>query len=878
MAGPAPVVVEFIAKGHQDILKALRAIANVAAGVDKESVRAANFAASEKKRLAKEAAQAQAKELIKLGETEKAAQIAGTKFVQKQLQIRRDHMIANSIEQFKIADEGHKKINASSAKLSKDVQKNKEAEFKALEKLTEKWVAEEKGAANAVVKARDAAGKQEVASAQRVAKDILKAQNQARQEILRGGGGVASPALSPQARLNLLASAKGKTPEEQRKILEQANDMRSRAVADRKDRDAAAKEERERQAAITKEAEAGEKARAAIRERSAKMAGDYAGKIAAAKGAQEWRDRQEFARTVVGSGAKGIHQATSIAGRVTAGLAQGILNVGGGFSVEDAVQREVALQGRAASIAGTTDTGITKQQLLAKARAVGTAQGIDPEEVLRGFEAVKKLDDRSLPTALKVMPQMAKIATATGTDLGQLGELAANITASNEKITPDQLLKQLRIFTQQGIAGGVEISDFARYGSRITAGAGLFGGNREENEAVLGGAAQIARQHGGAASPAEATMAAQRFATDLQKHAGGIENILGKGSVTDGKGTLRSAEDVLVAMVAKTGGDVAKLPMFKLGERGNRVLTGVADIYREAGGGAKGEEAVRREFGKYKKEISEDAIEEKNKKRLAEVDMQLSMAMIELRTAVGTQLVPKLAELVPHLAKLIPTVSTLLSGLVSITAWAQKHPFAGFAALVTGFFMKELAAAKIAQTIQSMLTGAKPPGVNGVGGPPVPGVGSAVTKGVTLGLASAVVVANAELGYSGGQEGAQDMRAQLAAYQRGERDPSRSISPERAKAAIAAAQSRLDKTGVFSQVGNILASPVSDSASKEYAQYKSDQGLVQSKEGEALQKELAAALRENTAALRSQGGGPNAGPANAGARSRAQPIPLRTTD
>lgn len=531
-----------------------------------------------------------------------------------------------------------------------------------------------------------------------LAKQVALEENKIRLEMLRGTNKSPVAAFGHQAQLAVLRGAK--TPEQQRAALNHVAELRARAQG----AGASARDERRRQEEQTREFEQGEKRRLAIRERSASMAGRLAAKQAREEAAarkqadaelQAKRDR--FARVAVGVGSRAVQGATSIVGAV----GRGVLNVGGGFSIEDSVQREVAFRGRASQIAATTNSGVTQDALMSNARSVALANGLDPEEVLKGYEAVKKLDDRSLPKALQAMPHMAKIAAATGTDLGDLGELAANITASNENISVPELNRQLRIFTRQGIEGGVEVSDFAKYGARITAGATLFGGDREANEATLGAAAQLARQRGGAASAAEATLAAQRFGTDLQKKAGHLKQ-LGI-NVEDGSGTMRNVEDVLVDMVKKES-SVTGISEFKIGERGNRVLTGVADMYRQAGGGEKGEAAVRKYFANMRKEISEQEVEARAKKRNAEVDKQLNIAMTKLRTEVGQKLVPELIKFVPVLTQAIPVFSKLLEGLVRLSDFAAKNPLAGLGIVLGAAIGKEVAAAGLKAVLEKGLS------------------------------------------------------------------------------------------------------------------------------------------------------------------------------
>lgn len=570
--------------------------------------------------------------------------------------------------------------------------------------------------------------------------------------------------------------------------------------------------------------------------------------------------REQFAKTLTGAAGR--------AGRTVLGgvqrLGAGILQVGGGFSVADSVQREVGLRGQAAQLAASSVGQFNADQILGQARAIGAKQALDPEKVIEGFTKIKDLTG-DLNQAMRVMPGVAKLATATGGDPAELAELAGNVLMANPKLSDNALQDQLRVFARQGQVGGVEVQHMAKYGARLTAGASLFGGDKAENLATMGALTQVSRQFGGAASPAEAVIAAQRFATDVQKHAGDLEKSGIK--VSDGKGGLRDAKAIMQDMLTKSGGDVTKLTKFGLGERGIRALTGFSSIYREAGGGEAGKQAVMREFQKYTTGVSEGDVEAANKKRLGEVDAQLTVAMNDLRAAVGTQLVPELVKVIPILRDLIPHFTRLMQGVIKIADWALSNPLAGLGAAIMALITKEIIAAQISQTIQKLIAGAAPGG----GGAARAAAGGGVAgKAVGLGLGAAAVIANSELGYEGGKEAALDIAAKVRAWKAGDRE--RGMSPEAAAAQVDAAKQRLAKHGgTLEQTGNLLLSPFVEGANKDYKQYKSDQGLTDDKELKNLLREIAV----NTKAAAAQGG-TSAGGGSTDVANRTQNIAQRT--
>lgn len=417
---------------------------------------------------------------------------------------------------------------------------------------------------------------------------------------------------------------------------------------------------------------------------------------------EQRRGRERMGNAIMG----GAGRAASTIMRGATGAVGGLLQVGGGFGMVDSVQRELSLRGSAATLAASSVGNYSGSQVLAQARSVGNAQAMDPEFVIKGISAMKDLTG-DLGGAMRTMPKLAKIATATGTDVGELGGQAGNIMMSNPTLSDDDLQKQLRVFARQSQIGGVEVKDMAKHGARFTAGASLFGGDKSENLATMGAFAQVARQYGGAASPAEAALAAQRFGTDIQKSADKLEK--GGIKVRDGKGTLRDSKSIMMDMLDKSGGDVTQMKQFGLGERGTRVLSGFSEIYRTAGGGTKGRDAVKNELNKYTSGVKESEIEAANAKRLAETDAQVTIAMNQLRDAVGAQLVPVMKDFVPVLRDAVPHVQKVLSAFVGLAQWAERNPiaaaFAGLGAVLTRTIGAEIAGAKLGEFIKSMIAG-----------------------------------------------------------------------------------------------------------------------------------------------------------------------------
>lgn len=387
---------------------------------------------------------------------------------------------------------------------------------------------------------------------------------------------------------------------------------------------------------------------------------------------------------VVGAGAQGVIRGLQRSADMSIGLATTAAQLGGGFSIADSVMGEQSFRKQAAVLSASTllagrhaSRQIGTDEIVAKAKAIAVEQNMDPSEVLGGFDKVKKLTG-DLDKAMRVTGYVAKIARASGSDVGDVSGLTANILAANPKISDEDLYKQIRLFTRQGVVGGVELEDFAKYGSRIAAGATYFGGSKEHNEGVLGAMAQMSRQYGGANSAAEATLAAQRFGSDVARHSKDLKDDLGI-DVRDGKGNLKDAQGIILEMLTKTNGDVTKLYSTKLGERGVKPLLGTAAIYKNAGGGEAGLEAVRREFAGYTQGTSAEEVDAANKRVMSEQGFE--QAMLQLRVAAGEELLPAFQAMLPTLQQIIPQLVTLAKlgipafndFLKNVSAFAKQH-------------------------------------------------------------------------------------------------------------------------------------------------------------------------------------------------------------
>src|SRR6185369_9594896 len=110
----------------------------------------------------------------------------------------------------------------------------------------------------------------------------------------------------------------------------------------------------------------------------------------------------------------------------------------------------------------------------------------------------------------------------------------------------------------------------------------------------LGAFAQIARQRGGAASPAEAANAVARM-TDQFTTAARVKAFKAVGvdvfSKTE-KGKLKNEREIIKESLLATGGDPMKMKKLFMSSVAGKAVNPLAQAFNEAGGGKKGTDAV----------------------------------------------------------------------------------------------------------------------------------------------------------------------------------------------------------------------------------------------------------------------------------------------
>ena len=477
--------------------------------------------------------------------------------------------------------------------------------------------------------------------------------------------------------------------------------------------------------AKTRAAETEAKRRESIVRTSSEMAGRYAAQqankeIREAKRAADAASKIKpwYARDLIGGsgGAIGIGKRAGI--RVNRGAAalygyggaavSGALGIGSdiiqGLGVDTSfasmVGKSQEQQGLATKISNAGYVPGTQLQdprdILRSARAVGNETGTDTTEVLSGLRAfVGKTGD--LKTGQDILGDMARLSRATGTNLEDMANAAAEVT-NNIGDVPDKanvvntVMKQI---AGQGKLGAVEIRDLATQMAKLAVNARKFEGGTAANIAELGIIAQEAKLSGGATSATQAGTTVASFAGDVTKRttlkhwaAAGLSPFADKAQTQ-----IRSPEELILEAVKYSKGNIPKLNDLFPNKMSGRAVQGFAGIYSNAQGGEVEKlAAVTAEFDRLRQAQLDDA----EVSRAFAASMKTSEAqvtvfnnhMTEVSESLAGAIIPAFEGLAP---KIVDTATSFANMIANWTGQNRQNAVDALDALPVGTADKDRA-------------------------------------------------------------------------------------------------------------------------------------------------------------------------------------------
>lgn len=357
-------------------------------------------------------------------------------------------------------------------------------------------------------------------------------------------------------------------------------------------------------------------------------------------------------RTISGLGRDAV-----FAGASAFGVGLGI--VGGaareGVRLQD-ISSRLSINARGAGERGADATALRKEFEAAALQAPGV-KAADIAEGAAGF--VAKTGD--LGAARRFSPTFATVASATGSDVKDIANAAADLFQKFDITGIKEMQDALAALTFQGKAGAFELKDAATQFAKISAAAERFGiAKGAVGLRTLGGLTQIARTATGSpeqAATAVEAMFRQVIAQSKQLTAIGASPFE-KGSTTK----TRDIRDVLVDAISKNKGSLPALQKI-FGEEGIRAVSPLISTFNQAAGAATGTEAQKTAAGVTAlREALAKAIDAPgNWAEVMKDAAQAQQSVGDQMTGVWERFKAKVAdEAVPALTKLIPKLLLLV--------------------------------------------------------------------------------------------------------------------------------------------------------------------------------------------------------------------------
>jgi len=423
------------------------------------------------------------------------------------------------------------------------------------------------------------------------------------------------------------------------------------------------------------------------------------------------------------------------------------------FSLGNAVKQRQELERLAVQVSnsgfmkGDARNGarVDPRALMAQAQQVGIDTASDPNKIMEGISAFTgKTGD--LSTAREVMGDLAMLAKATGSNMEDLVSAAGDVSANlgdipNKGAAIGDVMKTI---AGQGKLGAVEIKDLAKDMAKLASAASLVGGDRQSAMGQMGALAQVARQRGGSASAQQAATSVQSFVATFDK--GAREKEFKKAGVTtrNADGTLRAPQDIILDSLKATGGNSMKMGKLFMDVRARSAVKGFEAIFREAGGGDKGLEAVKAAFGSFTSGAKMGDEEIKTSFGAA-MNTGGSKAQV-LKNKIEKDLGDAVEKAAPNLMKLGDLAGKLVGAFGSLFAWAAENPLkAAFAAMTASMAKSigsELMRAGVERVIGGSVGRVAVAGAQGTVLPPGgPGkvAGGAATFGAALAITATAV-------------------------------------------------------------------------------------------------------------------------------------------
>lgn len=361
------------------------------------------------------------------------------------------------------------------------------------------------------------------------------------------------------------------------------------------------------------------------------------------------------------------------------------------FDVGSAIKQASSLESTATQISnsgympGKDRNGqrVDPRELIAQARMVGNATAYDPTEVLGGLQKfVAKTGD--LQSGRDALKDLSVLSKATGTNFEDMLDAAGDVSnALGDTDNKGEKIKAvMQAIAAQGKEGAVEIKDLAVQMAKLGAASTQFEGDHVKNIQMMGVLTQMTRAQGGAASATQAATSISSFTNTFSKGArlDAFENF---GVKVQGKtGKVRAPQEIIIDALRAAGSDrFGGMKQFDrnmgsmfMDVRARSAVRGWENVYKDAGGGEKGVQAVREEFDRLAKST------------MTQIEIDQSFAEMMRLTESQTQILNnQFNETAGQLKdSLVPALISAAPAVIAVT-----NAFAGLVEKFTGYGEKK---------------------------------------------------------------------------------------------------------------------------------------------------------------------------------------------
>lgn len=389
---------------------------------------------------------------------------------------------------------------------------------------------------------------------------------------------------------------------------------------------------------------------------------------------QRGRARVDMAKDAAGTFGGLARGAGRFAGQVARGM-------GVDFDVTSQISGALGVQKRVAGLVnaaympgeeGAQGTLQSRSGVMSDVKGTADKYGYSREETAGGLQSFVATSG-NLELGRKVLPELAKLARATETELSDMMAAAAEVAPQLENsVDPAKdLLAVMTGVAGMGKVGAIEVKDLTKYFASFAASGPQFEGDVAKNIQTMAMLGQLAKKFGGARNPAEAATAAMSFTTTLKKGARRKEFAAADISLEGAGGMMRDPLDVLKDVVFKTGGKVDEMNKLVMDARAQKFSEGLGNIYRQGGGGASGEKAVNDEIAKMKRAALD--VTEVNRAvadRMGDTDVkaqQFNNRLQDIAESLATRLLPVMERAAPSILK-------LTTAFADAATWAAENP------------------------------------------------------------------------------------------------------------------------------------------------------------------------------------------------------------